>query len=369
MRVLQVLHDDERGGVQTLAAMIASGLSSPGFTVTTAYLYPRPALPALNKLGCVFTMMRRIWRGDFDALVAYQSTASILVGAIGWLRGCRVRIVHQTCTPAETAAPLRLLDRFVGTLGFYSVNVANSAATEAAFASYPARYRRAMALIEHGIDAPISTRQRDEVRRRFGLPADRPLILNVGRLVEQKNQDVLVAALASVPEAHLALAGGGQKQDAYQALAAGLGVVDRVHMLGPLPLGDIADLYAAADLFAFPSTWETFGLAAVEAAMVGLPLVVSDLPVLREVLHIDGVQPVAFVDPHHVDDWGAAIQRALAAPAAPLVIAAFARAMQRKYSRQRMIDAYVALFDQQPSPRLREQKSGNNLAPSTDKAR
>ena len=59
-------------------------------------------------------------------------------------------------------------------------------------------------------------------------------------------------------------------------------------MLGALPADDIADLYAAADLFVFPSTWETFGLAAVEAGMAGLPMVVADLPVLREVLRADG---------------------------------------------------------------------------------
>lgn len=143
------------------------------------------------------------------------------------------------------------------------------------------------------------------MRRRFDLPADRRLILSVGRLVEQKNQDVLLEALARMPEAHLALAGGGQKHDAYQRLAASLGVADRVHILGPLPPGDIADLYAAADLFAFPTVWETFGLAAVEAAMVDLPLVVSDLAVLREVLRIDGAEPVAFVDPRDVERAGA----------------------------------------------------------------
>jgi glycosyltransferase involved in cell wall biosynthesis len=367
MRVLQVLHDDERGGVQILAGMIEAGLSSHRSEFATAYLYPGPALPVFTKLACVFTMMRRIWRGDFDALVAYQSTASILVGFVGWLRGCRLRIVHQTCTPVETAAPLRLLDKLAGTLGLYSVNVANSAATEAAFAGYPARYRRAMVLIEHGIDAPAPARPREEVRRRFGLPADRPLMLNVGRLVEQKNQEVLIAALARMPQAHLALAGGGQKHDAYQALAASLGAADRVHILGPLPSDDIADLYAAADLFVFPSTWETFGLAAVEAAMVGLPLVVSDLPVLREVLQVDGAEPVAFADPYDAEGWCAAIRRALAAPVAPAVIAAFSRAMRRKYSRQRMIDDYVSLFDQHPPPRLRKQQS-SGLAPSTDQA-
>ena len=74
------------------------------------------------------------------------------------------------------------------------------------------------------------------------------------------------------------------KDDFIHALAVTLGVDDRLHMLGALPADDIADLYAAADLFVFPSIWETFGLAAVEAAMVGMPMVVADLPALREVL-------------------------------------------------------------------------------------
>jgi glycosyltransferase involved in cell wall biosynthesis len=367
MRILQVLHDNECGGVQMLAGMIEAGLSSRRFEFETAYLYPRPALTVSAKLACIFTMMRRIWCGNFDALLAYQSTASILVGVVGWLRGCRLRIVHQTCTPAETAAPLRLLDKLVGALGFYSVNVANSAATEAAFAGYPARYRRAIVLIEHGVDMPTPARLREEVRRDLDVPADRPLILSVGRLVEQKNQDILIQALARLPEVHLVLAGGGLKHDSHCALAVSLGVTGRAHLLGPLPSDRIADLYAAADLFAFPSTWETFGLAAVEAAMAGLPMVVSDLPVLREVLHIDGSEPVAFVDPHDVEGWCSAIRSALMARTSPPVLAAFSRAMRYKYSQQRMIDNYLLLFDRQTTRSVRQQQS-SGLAASTDKA-
>ena len=97
-------------------------------------------------------MARRIWRGGFDMLVAYQSTASILVGIVGWLSGCRLRVVHQTCTPSATPRPLRVLDKLAGTLGLYSANIVNSAATWAEFARYPARYRRSMILIEHGLD-------------------------------------------------------------------------------------------------------------------------------------------------------------------------------------------------------------------------
>jgi glycosyltransferase involved in cell wall biosynthesis len=344
MRILQILHDRERGGVQKLAALIEEDLRPHGIAFETVYLFPHPGLPARAKLACVVAMARRILAGGFDALMAYQSTASVLVGVAGWLRGCRLRIVHQTCTPGEIAAPLRLVDRWVGTLGFYTVNIANSAATRAEFESYPALYRRGMVLIEHGLDPQRPSCTRREARRRLALPPERRILLNVGRLVPQKNQDLLIRALASLPDAHLVVAGGGVNEAEYRAVAAALGVADRLHLLGEVEPEDVPDLYAAADVFVFPSTWETFGLAAFEAAMIGVPLVVADLPVLREVLSTAGTQPVAFVSPHDLQGWVTAISAALAAPPDASVRAEFAHAMARKYSRDRMIESYLALL-------------------------
>lgn len=367
MRILQVLNDQERGGVQVLAGMIEQGLSPHQIAFETAYLFPRPGLPALAKLAAAWRAARCIWREDFDALIAYQAAASILIGVVGWLRGCRLRIVHQTSTPAATAPLIRWLDKLVGALGLYSANIANSAATWAEFAGYPASYRRAMVLIEHGLDAPAPRRRRDEARRRFNLPPSRPLLLNVGRLMAQKNQELLIRVLQSLPEVDLVLVGGGLKADAYHALAVALGVRDRLHILGALPPDDIADLYLAADLFVFPSTWETFGLAAVEAAMVGMPIVVADLPALREVLRADISAPVAFVPPHDVDGWTAAIRAALAPPPAQ-VTAIFARTMRRKYSRQRMIEGYLGLFEAQ-AHRARSGRSRLRLSATVGETR
>jgi glycosyltransferase involved in cell wall biosynthesis len=362
MRILQIIHDRERGGVQTLAATLEAGLRPHSFTFETVYLFPRPGLPVWSKLGCALLMARRIWRCDFDALIAYQATASILVGVVGWLAGCRLRIVHQTCTPDEMALPIRLLDGLVGSLGLYTVNIVNSAATSAEFAGYLVAYRRSMILIEHGVDAPAPTRTREQVRRSFNLPPLRPILLNVGRLTAQKNQDALIRVLAVVPQAHLALAGGGLKAEPLRALAAALGVSDRVHFLGPLSAAAVADLYLAADLFVFPSTWETFGLAAVEAAMVGLPMVVADLAVLREVLRVDGSEPVAYVTPCDTGGWISAIRAALAAPPLPRVVAIFARAMRRKYSRERMIENYLKLFDGLSRERQSDSRSSDVTA-------
>ncbi len=347
MRILQILHDRECGGVQKLAGMIEDGLGPHRFALETAYLYPRAGLPLYAKLACTLHMVRHIRRGGFDALVAYQPTASVLAGVVGWLAGCQLRVVHQTCMPSEMARLPRLIDGLAGALGLYSANIVNSAAAWAEFARYPARYRRSMILIEHGLEAPAPRRSRDETRRSFGLPSSQPILLNVGRLTAQENQDVLIRALACLPQAHLVLAGAGPQDDEFYGLAVTLGVDDRVHILGALPAGDIADLYAAADLFVLPSIGATVWLDAVEAAMAGLPMVVADLAVLREVLRADGTEPVAFVKSHDVEGWIAAIGRALAAaPAAPAATS-FARVLGRKYSRQRMIESYLSLFEAQ----------------------
>jgi len=352
VRVLQILLDNERGGITTLADMIKEGLESHGIAVETDFLYPRPGLSALSKLCCTGRIARRILSGGFDALVAYQPTASVLVGAIGRLRGCPLRIVHQSNMPGATAAPVRILDKLIGSLGLYTVNIANSVATKNEFESYPWLYRRDMTLIEHGLDAPTPKRTRGDTRRHFGLPQARPVLLNIGRLVAQKNQDVLIRALKDVPGAHLAIAGGGANETAYRALAAELGVSERLHLLGALSSDDVADLYACADLFVFPSTWETFGLAAVEAAMMGLPVVVADLAVLREVLSTPDPQAAVFVDPFDVTGWAAAIGTQLKNPPAPGALAAFAQAVALKYSRKRMIDSYLKLLAPDAPPSL-----------------
>jgi len=348
MRVLQILHDRERGGITTLADMIKEGLEPHGIVVETDTLFPRPGLSIAMKMACAGAMAHRIFCSKFDALIAYQATASILVGTIGKLQGCRMRIVHQTCTPGATAAPVRLIDRIVGTLGLYSFNIANTVSTENEFQHYPSNYRRSLTLIEHGLDVPAAKRNRDATRQRFSLPCDAPVLLNVGRLVAQKNQDVLIQALERIPRAHLAIAGGGSNDEAYRSLAHQLGVADRLHLLGALESDDIADLYAAADVFVFPSTWETFGLAAVEAAMMNVPMVVADLAVLREVLSTPAQPSTVFVDPHDVEGWAAAIRSQVEAPPPPDILVGFAQAVARRYSRKRMIDGYLKLLSPHP---------------------
>jgi glycosyltransferase-like protein len=133
------------------------------------------------------------------------------------------------------------------------------------------------------------------LRRRAGA-LSRPLILAVGGIEPRKGSDTLVRALAALKQAGrhpvLAVVGGHSFQDYRpyrdRVLASlpdlGLQLDDDVVLLGTVPDAELPAWYAAADVFAFPSTKEGWGLAVLEAMSAGLPVVASDLPVFREYL-------------------------------------------------------------------------------------
>ena len=160
-------------------------------------------------------------------------------------------------------------------------------------------YGIAADVVHNGVDvARFAAADRDlaaELRRRAGA-AERPLVLAVGGIEPRKGSDTLVRAIASLRQPGrrpvLAVVGGHSFQDyrAYRegVLAslpqAGLRLDDDVVLLGTVADAELPAWYAAADVLAFPSTKEGWGLAVLEAMAAGLPVVTSDLPVFREYL-------------------------------------------------------------------------------------
>ncbi len=117
----------------------------------------------------------------------------------------------------------------------------------------------------------------ERVAGRFGL---RRYCLAVGDLGPRKNLPALADALALLGDPDLELVLAGQPAGAEAALRA----APRVRLLGRVSDDDLAGLYAAAAVTAFPSLHEGFGLPAVEAMACGSPLVVSDRGALPEVV-------------------------------------------------------------------------------------
>ncbi|MDQ1439650.1 MAG: D-inositol-3-phosphate glycosyltransferase [Acidimicrobiaceae bacterium] len=130
---------------------------------------------------------------------------------------------------------------------------------------------------------------RPQARRALGLPADRPMLLFVGRVQPLKALDVAVQALAdsSHKDAFLVAVGGpsgvqGQAEaDRIRALVADLGLSDRVFFRPPQPHELLSTFYRAADVCIVPSRSESFGLVALEAAACGTPVVAAAVGGLR----------------------------------------------------------------------------------------
>jgi len=115
-------------------------------------------------------------------------------------------------------------------------------------------------------------------RAQFHLPADRPLLLYVGRVAHEKNIDFLLRMFARLrarrPQALLVIAGEGPALGHLGRLARELGVAEHVGFIGYLDRQtDLPNCYAAGDAFVFASRTETQGLVLLEAMAQGTPVV------------------------------------------------------------------------------------------------
>lgn len=135
-------------------------------------------------------------------------------------------------------------------------------------------------MIPDGIDTSrfaFDKGKRDRTRRELGI-SDELLIVNIGRLSEQKNQifllDVLKELIRHGVKCVLLLVGEGDKEAELKEKTNALGLSDEVIFYGTTP--DVENILCAADVFAFPSLFEGLGIVAVEAQASALPVVCSE---------------------------------------------------------------------------------------------
>lgn len=129
-----------------------------------------------------------------------------------------------------------------------------------------------------GIDPPAwRAGAREAVRGRFGLRPGDFVILYLGRLHPKKGLDILLDAVAALPDVALVIAGSGDAryEERLRQRAAAPGFGGRVHFAGFVAGAEKDLLLQGADVFALPSAHENFGIAVLEALMAGLPVVVS----------------------------------------------------------------------------------------------
>ncbi len=111
-----------------------------------------------------------------------------------------------------------------------------------------------------------------------------PLFITTGALIKRKNQDLVIRAMASFPDAQLVLAGKGEEEQNYRTLAKQLGISDRIRFLGSVPHDQLPQLTAAADIAILVSKSEGLANAWVEALACGTPVIISEAGGARELV-------------------------------------------------------------------------------------
>lgn len=141
------------------------------------------------------------------------------------------------------------------------------------------------------------------LRKLFHIPEDGLWVLNVGELIQRKNQESLIRAIKDVPNVYLTIAGSGDLYGRLSTIVESLELGKRVKLLGYR--NDIPELCQAADVFALPSLQEGLPVAIMEAMACKKPIICSSIRGNTDL--VDDKGGVLF-DPHNVDDIRSALE-------------------------------------------------------------
>lgn len=315
MHVLYVIDSlDRPGGAEQGLAAVAPGLVARGLRLDVAYLLDREGFQDdLRRAGVgvhpviggsrianvrALTRLLRLLSPDLVHTTLYESdiagrtaaaavrvpVVSSLVNASYGPEHLRAPGLHAWKVRAAQAADMataRVVRRFHAISGYVADTMARRLLVP----------RDRIEVIPRGRD-PVrlgcrSASRRRSVRQALDIDDSAMVLLAAARHEYQKGLDVLVTAMGEISrsrgDAVLLVAGRfGDESDRLRVAAQEAGVTGRVRLLGPRD--DVPDLMAAADLFVAPSRWEGLGSAALEAMGVGVPLVVSDVPAMRELV-------------------------------------------------------------------------------------
>jgi glycosyltransferase involved in cell wall biosynthesis len=236
------------------------------------------------------TMRREVTRHDVVLAHGHTYMPTVVAARLTRRLG-RPLILLQHNPLISYRAPWREMQTAAdATLGRYSFKHAQ---TVGAVSEHTAAYirslsRRRVHIIRSGVDverfAPcVSGDERRALRRAFGLPDDRFVVLTVRRLTFRNGVDVLAEAAAELrgEPIEFAIGGDGPQRADIEARA-----LSNVRLLGAVAEERLADLYRSADAFVLPTrTGEGFGLVLLEAAASGLPVIATRAGAQDEVVN------------------------------------------------------------------------------------
>jgi len=169
------------------------------------------------------------------------------------------------------------------------------------------------------------------------------LLIASGQRRPYKNWDGLIRALALVEETirpRLVITGGGKGEDPLASVVRETGLEEWVELRGWVDDAELSDLRGRARALAYPTMAEGFGLPVLEAMATGLPVIASDLPVLREV----GGDAALWFDPHDLGSIADAIRTVATQPVVAERLSADGLVQAAKFSWERVARETIDVF-------------------------
>ena len=358
-RILFVQTQAENAGAQEISRLLGKELAKRGHDVHHLFFYrktdgfdgqentticcdKRPSGP-FQMLGFFKKLVADIKAVKPDVVFTFQHFGNTVGAPAAKLAGVPLIVANQV-SARETIHPvLRYSDLLFGLSGLYHAITVNSHDLLKDYSVFPKRYTNKIVLVPHGFEEKTTSLSKDEARAKYGIPTKVPLLGTVARLNEAKQIDCAIKLLEDKLDWHLLIAGQGPDEDRLKALVDELQAGERTHFIGEVSQNNIGDVLKSLDLFVFPSRAETFGLAAVEAGQAGIPIVANDLPVLREVLDIDGDAAAHFVDVKDQSAFANTVANILSDKMTYARLSNNGQQLKNKYSLDHMVDVYDKL--------------------------
>jgi glycosyltransferase involved in cell wall biosynthesis len=296
--------------VQEVQTGMQSGLIWDQMTV--------PLVAQRHAVDLLFSPFQQMpsWGSFKKVMVIHGAERYVVPGILGWRNRLRWMIMEQTTLPfvdRVIAVSNTMTDDFCRALGFPRAKVAT---------------------IHLGVDESFrklaATDAWEQIKERYRLPAN--FLLFVGHLFPNKNLENLLRGFKlivdDIPHDLLIVGGRRWKYRSVERLTRELELERRVRSLGVVPQADLVVLYNLARCFVFPSLYESFGLAQLEAMACGCTVVASRTGALPEI----GGDAAVYCDPYDPVSIGDAIRRLVTDDALRQQYAARALARARLFS-------------------------------------
>jgi len=365
MRIMHVLAPAPFGGLENVVRLLATGQRGRGHHVTVCAVLDderdHPFVTSLLQDGIDLTPVVAAARQYRSERRAVREAMNASRPAIVHTHGYRPDILHLGAAHAAGAAAVTTLHGFTGgdwkNRVYEQLQIRAAAHADAAVAvssGIGARLRRGGALADrvHVIPnaiAPVDFLSREVARAALAIPADAIRIGWVGRLSHEKGADVLVRALASVPDSFVSVSfiGDGPERPAVERLASSLGVRERVVFHGVV--ASAASLLRAFDVVVLSSRTEGTPMILLEAMAAGVPVVAASVGGVPDVAQAEHALLVPPDDPAAL---GAAIARCIGdREGAAMRVGRAVTRVSSTYAPGPWLDRYDALYSALARPR------------------